>query len=432
MALSTPAGRRRGGGAGAGAGDGRRIDARVTSTRFEARRARWWSPSERGRVGRGERAGGIPVRTERGDEMDFQFSEDQDALRDAVRSFLAAEAPAAFVRAMAEDPAGFTDDLWTRTASLGWTGLLVPERHGGLGLGLVDMAVVMEEMGRRTLPGPFFSSAVLATLAAATVGVPELLAGLASGSERGTVALEESGHGSPVDRIRARARRRGAHWLLSGVKPVVLDGHTADWVLVAARTEEGIGTFLLESPALEAVPMLDPTRKAARLVLEETPAEPVGPRGDHTTMWRRIADDGAVMLCAELVGVCDAALALAVEYAKARVQFDRPISTFQAIRHKAVDMLHRAELARVGTHYAAWASDVDDRAREIAVAMAKGYVGEAAVFVTAEDIQVHGGVGFTWDCDAHLFYKRAKQNDLLLGYQGWQRSRVADLVLDPS
>jgi len=287
----------------------------------------------------------------------------------------------------------------------------------------------MEEMGRLPLPGPYFASAVLATLAARAVGAVELLAPLASGALRGTVALEESGHGSPVDRVRTRARRKGATWVLTGTKPLVLDGHSADWVLVAARTEEGIGTFLLQAPACEAVPTLDPTRKAARLVLDETPVEPVGFVGDHTAAWRRVADDGATLLCAELVGVCDAALELAVEYAKVRVQFDRPIASFQAIRHKAVDMLHRVELARVGTHYAAWTSDVDDPARESAVAMAKSYVGEAAVFVTGEDIQIHGGVGFTWDCDAHFYFKRAKQNDVMLGYQGWHRQRLADLVL---
>jgi alkylation response protein AidB-like acyl-CoA dehydrogenase len=180
------------------------------------------------------------------------------------------------------------------------------------------------------------------------------------------------------------------------------------------------------------VPTLDPTRKAARLELGDTPCEPVGPAGDHTAIWRRIVDDGAVMLAAELVGACDAALELAVEYAKVRVQFDRPIASFQAIRHKAVDMLHRLELSRVGTHYAAWTSDVDDPARAHAAAMAKGFVGEAAVFISAEDIQVHGGVGFTWDCDAHFYYKRAKQNDVMLGYQGYQRQRLADLVLDPA
>jgi alkylation response protein AidB-like acyl-CoA dehydrogenase len=363
--------------------------------------------------------------------MDFTFSDDQDALRDTVRSFLANESPGSYVRAMADDERGFTDEMWQRLADMGWPGLLVPELNGGLGLGLVDMVVVLEEMGRVPFPGPFFSSAVLATLAARRLGADELLAPLASGTLRGTVALEETGHDGPVERVRTRARRKGAHWIVNGVKPVVLDGHTADWVIVVARTEEGLGSFLLQAPTCEPVPMLDPTRKAARLVLEDTPVEPIGPGGDHTAIWRRVVDDAGVMLAAELVGASEAALDLGVEYAKVRVQFDRPIATFQAIRHKAVDMLHRLELARVGTHYAAWTSDVDNPARERAAAMAKGFVAEAAVFVSSEDIQIHGGVGFTWDCDAHFYFKRAKQNDALLGYQGWQRSRLADLVLDP-
>jgi alkylation response protein AidB-like acyl-CoA dehydrogenase len=350
--------------------------------------------------------------------MDFTFSDDQDALRDAVRSFLANEAPSTYVRAMADEERGFTDELWGKISGVGWPGLLVPEAQGGLGLGLVDMTVVMEEMGRISFPGPFFSSAVLATLAARYLGADDLLAPLASGTLRGTVALEEQGHGDPVDRVRTRARRKGATWILNGVKVLVLDGHTADWVIVVARTEEGLGSFLIQAPDAEAIPTLDPTRKAARLVLEDTPAEPVGPLTDQTAIWRRIA--------------CDAALELAVEYAKVRVQFDRPIASFQAIRHKAVDMLHRLELSRVGTHYAAWTSDVDDPAREHAAAMAKSFVGEAAVFVSSEDIQIHGGVGFTWDCDAHFYYKRAKQNDAMLGYQGFHRQRLADLVLDPA
>jgi alkylation response protein AidB-like acyl-CoA dehydrogenase len=364
--------------------------------------------------------------------VDFTFSDDQEALRDAVRSFLQRAAPPSYVRAMAEDRRGFTDELWGRIAELGWPGLLVPEAAGGLGLGLVDMTVVMEEMGRLPLPGPFFSSAVLATLAATRLGADDLLRGLASGTLRGTVALEEQGHDGPVERVRTRARRRGATWVLTGQKPLVLDGHTADWVIVVARTEEGLGSFLLQSPPATPVPTLDPTRKAARLVLEEQPAERIGTTGDHTPHWRRVADDAGVMLAAELVGASDAALELGVEYAKARVQFDRPIASFQAIRHKAVDMLHRLELARVGTHYAAWTSDVDHPEREHATAMAKGYAAQAAVFVTAEDIQIHGGVGFTWDCDAHWYYKRAKQNDVMLGYQGWQRRRLADLVLEPA
>jgi alkylation response protein AidB-like acyl-CoA dehydrogenase len=170
----------------------------------------------------------------------------------------------------------------------------------------------------------------------------------------------------------------------------------------------------------------------ARLVFDGLEAEPVGPDGDQTRGWQRIVDDTNVATCAELVGSMEAANSLAVEYAKVRVQFDRPIATFQAIKHKAADMLHRLELARAGTHYAAWASDADDPVRAEAAAMAKAYVAEAANFVAAESIQIHGGVGFTWDCDAHLHYRKAKQADLLLGYQGWQRQRLADMVLDPA
>ncbi|MFN8037346.1 MAG: acyl-CoA dehydrogenase family protein [Acidimicrobiia bacterium] len=362
--------------------------------------------------------------------MDFHFSDEQDALRDSVRAFLAQETPNRYVREMADDERGFTDGVWSKIVGLGWTGLLVPEQHGGLGLGLVDMDVVMEEMGKLPLPGPFFSSAVFATLAARRLGADELLGPLAAGTLRGTVALEELGHGDPVDRVRTRARRKGPDWVLTGRKPLVLDGHTADWAIVAARTEEGLGSFLLEAPQAEAVPTMDPTRKAARLALEERRAVPIGPIGDHTTIWRRVVDDAAVMLAAELVGASEAALDLAKEYAQVRVQFDRPIAKFQAIRHKAVDMLHRLELARVGTHYAAWTSDAEDDQREKAASMAKGFVGEAAVFISGEDIQVHGGVGFTWGCDAHFYYKRAKMNDAMLGYQGWQRDRLAGLLLD--
>jgi alkylation response protein AidB-like acyl-CoA dehydrogenase len=179
------------------------------------------------------------------------------------------------------------------------------------------------------------------------------------------------------------------------------------------------------------VPAWDVTRKLARLVFDGQTAEPVGPDGDQTRLWQRIVDDVNVALCAELVGSMEAANSLAVEYAKVRVQFDRPIATFQAIKHKAADMLHRLELARVGTHYAAWASDAEDAVRAEAAAMAKAYVTEAANDVTAESIQIHGGVGFTWDCDVHLHYRKAKQADLMLGYQGWQRQRLADLVLGP-
>jgi alkylation response protein AidB-like acyl-CoA dehydrogenase len=269
----------------------------------------------------------------------------------------------------------------------------------------------------------------MATLAARRLGATELLSDLASGARRGTLALEELGAGDPLLRVTTTASPSGDGVVLDGHKPVVLDGHTADWAIVVARTDDGLGAFLLEEPDGEPVPALDVTRKVARLSLEQRPAQRLGPDGDQTELLRRVVDDITVALAAETVGTCDAALALAVEYSKNRVQFGRPIATFQVIKHKIVDMLHQLELCRVGTHYAAWTSDVDDPQREVAAAMAKGFVGEAANFITAENIQVHGGVGFTWDVDCHLYFRRAKQNDLLFGYQGWQRRRLADLVL---
>ncbi len=365
--------------------------------------------------------------------MDFTFSREQDDLRDAVRRTLAAEAPHDYVRRMFDDEVGVTRELWEKLSELGWVGVLVPEDRGGLGLGLVDMVVIQEEMGKLPFPGPFLSSAVMATLAAVRFGADDLLGDMAAGRTRGTVALEELGHGDPVDRVRATATRSDDQsWILEGSKSLVLDGHSADFAIVAARSEDGLGAYLLEEPRGELVPAWDLTRKVARVELGGRPARRLGGDGDLTPVWRRVVDDSLVAICAELVGVCEAAIDLAVEYAKNRVQFDRPIATFQVIKHKTVDMLQRLELSRVGTHYAAWASDTDDPQRELAAAMCKGYVGEAANFVTAEDIQVHGGMGFTWDVDAHVYYRRAKQDDLMLGYQGYQRHRLADLVLGPA
>lgn len=367
--------------------------------------------------------------------MEFALDDDQLGLQRTVRSFLAERAPSSYVRGMVDDLGGpgITDDVWRELVDLGWVGLLAPEAQGGAGVGLLEMMVVLEEMGRLPLPGPFLSSAVLATVAARRLGLDDRLASLASGATRGTVALDEEGHGDVVDRIRTRASRKSGQWRLTGTKAVVLDGASADWVLVPARTQQGIGSFVIESPGSSAMADsfagLDVTRRTARLRLDDVSAHPVGPDGDHTAIWKRVADDAAVALCAETLGSMQQAFDLAVEYAKVRVQFDRPIATFQAIKHKAAEMLERIELARVGVHYAAWASDVDDPARAEAAAMAKSFVGSAANQVCGEAIQIHGGVGFTWECDAHLHYRRAKANDVLLGYSGTWRHKVADSYL---
>jgi alkylation response protein AidB-like acyl-CoA dehydrogenase len=325
-------------------------------------------------------------------------------------------------------------ELWSRIADLGWPGLLVPEEYGGLGLGLVDMTVVVEEMGKIPLPGPFFSSAVFATLAARRLDATDLLGDLASGARRGTVALDESGvHGDPLAGVQTTASADGSQWRIDGLKPVVLDGESADWAIVVARDPSGaLGSYLVDPIEASAVPGLDPTRQLARLELSGTPARRIGPDGDQGQLLRRIVDDASVMLAAELIGAAEAAFELATEYSKARVQFGRPIGTFQAVKHLAAEMLQDLTLARVGTHYATWASDTDAPDREVSAAMAKSWVTEAAIAVTGTSIQVHGAVGFTWECPAHYYYKRAKASDLMLGRQGWQRSRVADLLLGPA
>jgi alkylation response protein AidB-like acyl-CoA dehydrogenase len=362
--------------------------------------------------------------------VDFDFNDDQKALREAVRDALGGMVPADSLLAMAGEGGRMPDDLWRRIADLGWPGLLVPEGFGGLGLGLVDMTVVCEEMGRVPLPGPYFSSAVFATLAALRLGADDLLADLASGAKRGSVAVEEMAvAGDPLASIATRARNAGEEWTLDGLKPTVADGATADWVIVVARDGDGLAAFLVEGAEIDTVPGLDPTRQLGRLVMDATSARRLGPAGDQTALLRRVLDDAAVMLCAELIGASEATFELAAEYSKARVQFGRPIGTFQAVKHMAAEMLQDLTLARVITHYAAWCSDVDAEDRELSASMAKSFAPEAAVTVTSTSIQIHGAVGFTWECPAHFYYKRAKATDLMLGKQAWQRGRVADLLL---
>lgn len=363
--------------------------------------------------------------------VDFTFSTEQEARRELVKSYLSRPASEQYRREMADDSRGFTDAWWAEITRMGWTGLLVPEVLGGEGLGMVDAVVVQEEMGRVGLPGPYFSSAVAATLAATRLGADDLLADLAAGARRATVAFEEGGYGDPLATVTTTARRSGDQWVLDGTKPVVLDGHTADVAIVAAREEAGLGAFLMECPGGRLEPCMDVARRVARLELSGHRAVRIGPAGDQTGLLSRIGDDISVALCAETVGCAERALQMAVEYAKVRVQFGRPIATFQAIKHKIVDMLHQLELARVGTHWAAWCSQVDDPLRARAAAACKGFVAEAAVMVTGEAIQIHGGVGFTWDLDCHRLFRRVKQNDLLFGSQAWSRSRLADAVMGP-
>jgi alkylation response protein AidB-like acyl-CoA dehydrogenase len=371
--------------------------------------------------------------------VDFTYDDEQLALQEVARTALERECSPQLLRELADDDAGITPALWSTLVDLGWTGLLVPEDHGGTGTGLLETCIVLEQMGRLPLPGPFFSSAVAATLAARALGANELLSDLAAGTRRGTVALGEQGHGDPLSTVRTRARRKAARWVLSGDKPMVLDAHTADWVIVVARSEEGVRSYLLESPAavaagsgatVELVPSLDPTRKLARLVLDETPAVPLGPPGNQASLWQRVQDDIAIALAAETVGAADRALAEAIAYTSERIVFDKPVATYQTIRHRLVEMFQQVEMARAGVQFAAWASDTEAPERAQATAMAASYAAEAGVRVTGEDIQMHGGVGFTWANDAHFLFKRVKQNEVLSGGAAPQLQRLASIFVE--
>jgi len=362
--------------------------------------------------------------------VDFTYDDEQLALQEVAQAALERECGPQLLRELAEDPAGMTPALWSTLVDLGWTGLLVPEEHGGTGAGLLETCVVLEQMGRIPLPGPFFSSAVAATLAARALGATELLADLVSGARRGTVALGEQGHGEPVGTVRTRARRKGNHWVLNGEKPFVMDGHTADWAIVVARSEEGVRSYLLESPGGELVPSLDPTRKLARLELVERPVTPLGPPGNQLGLWQRTEDDIAVGLAAETVGAADRALSEAIAYTSERIVFDKPVATYQTVRHRLVEMFQQVEMARAGFQFAAWASDTESPERAQSAAMASSYAADAGVRVTGDDIQLHGGVGFTWANDAHFLFKRVKQNEILSGGAGAQRHRLAALFVE--
>jgi alkylation response protein AidB-like acyl-CoA dehydrogenase len=362
--------------------------------------------------------------------VDFTYDAEQLALQDVARSALERECDPRTLRQLVDDPTGTMPALWSTLVDLGWTGLLVPEEHGGTGTGLLEVCIVMEQMGRIPFPGPFFSSAVAATLAARALGAGDLLGPLASGERRGTVALLEQGHGDPLSTVRTRARRKSADWVLTGEKPFVVDGHSADWVIVVARSEEGVRSYLLEGPDAELVPSLDPTRKIARLVLDDTPVVPLGPHGSQAALWARVQDDIAVTLAAETVGAADRALAEAIAYTSTRVVFDRPVATYQTVRHRLVEMFQQVEMARAGVQFAAWASDTDAPERAQSAAMASSYAGEAGVRVTGDDIQLHGAVGFTWANDAHFLFKRVKQNEVLVGGVSPARHRLASLFIE--
>jgi alkylation response protein AidB-like acyl-CoA dehydrogenase len=380
--------------------------------------------------------------------MDFGFSREQELLRQTARSFLEKECPSAFVRRMMDDPAGTTDEFSRKLAELGWLGLVYPEAHGGAGLGLVDLTVVLEEMGRAVMPGPFFSTVLLGGLAIREAGSPEQQAAwlprLTAGEVRATLALlEESARWDAAGVGLAAKPSKAGGWVLSGTKLFVPDGHTADLLVVAARTARptkddpahGVTLFLVPADARGVartpLPTMDQTRKLAEVTLARVEVGPDAVLGTLHQGWTplaRVLDRAAVALCAEMCGGAQRVLELSTEYAKVRVAFGRPIGAYQAIKHRCADMLVAVENAKSITYYAAWAADQGAPDAPLAASMAKAFVSDAYRKVAGDGIQIHGGIGFTWEHDLHLYFKRAKGSEVTFGDATLHRERVARLL----
>ena len=374
--------------------------------------------------------------------MRMAFTEEQDSLRAMVRGFLRDRCPEAEVRRQMETETGFDDEVWRQFGvELGLCGLAVPERFGGAGCSFVETGVVLEELGASLACLPYLSSVVLAQSLLLATGDVEAqtrwLPGLASGSVRGTVAFAEETGGWNGLGIHTTAAPDGKSWRLDGEKTFVIDGHTAELLLVIAGTGEGLSVFALEPDAdgltRDALATMDQTRKQARLELAGAPAALVGRTGAGKAALDRMSGVAAVALATEAVGGARATLDAAVGYATMRTQFGRPIGGFQAIKHRCADMLLRVEHARSAAYHALWATtegaDTDTGTElPIAAAMAKSYCTEAYAWVAAQNIQIHGGIGFTWEHSAHLYYKRALSSRLLFGDPAAHREVLADLI----
>ena len=369
--------------------------------------------------------------------MNFAFSEEQEELRNIVRSFLENKSPEAAVREQMETENGFDDAVWTQMAEqMGLQSLIIPEEYGGSGYSYVELTVVLEEMGRALLCAPYFSTVVLAANTILQAGddaaKKDLLPGIASGETKATLALTEANGRWDEAGIEATATKDGDAWKINGEKMFVLDGHTADLIIVAAKTDAGTSLFHLNSDAAgltrEALSTMDQTRKQAKLTFADTPATLIGTDGGGWDVLSTVLDLTAVALAAEQVGGAQLVLEMAVQYAKDRVQFGRPIGSFQAIKHKCADMLLEVESAKSAAYYAAWcASEMNDELPSVA-SLAKAYCSEAYFHASAENIQIHGGIGFTWEHPAHLYFKRAKSSELLFGDPTYHRELLAQRI----
>jgi alkylation response protein AidB-like acyl-CoA dehydrogenase len=375
--------------------------------------------------------------------MNFAFSEEQEMLRDTARRFLEAKVPSEVVRRLMETDSGFDEKLWSQIAEQGWQAMAIPEEYGGAGFTFMEQAILMEEMGRVLFPVPYLSSIVLGADLILTAGTEAqkqaLLPAVAAGERRVAVAhLEE--HGSwDADGIAMLAKRDGDGFVLEGTKAFVLDGHTADTLAVVVRTaegssgEEGISLLVVDADApgvsRRRVETMDMTRKQAEVTFSGVRVPESSLLGHEGVGWSALQDTltrAIVALAFEEVGGAQRCLDMSVEYAKQRVQFGRPIGSFQAIKHKCADMLVDVESAKSAAYYAGWAVTSESDEVAIVAPLAKSFCSEAFFRCAAENIQIHGGIGFTWEHDAHLYFKRAKTDELLFGTPAWHRAVLAD------
>lgn len=377
--------------------------------------------------------------------MDFGFSEEQEMLRQSARQFLETECAMTYVRKMMDDDTGYSAAQWKKMADLGWTGLIFSEEQGGAGLNMVDLVVVLEEMGRVVMPGPFFATVILGGLAVDLAGTAaqkkKYLPGICDGTLKATLAqVEESGRWD-AEGITLLAKKDGSTYTLSGTKLFVHDAHNADLLIVPARTKgkgtKGITLFLVDTKqqgvTVTLLKTMDQTRKLCEVSFDNVQVGKDGILGKADKGWvllDRLVDRAKVALCAEMCGGAQKVLEISVAYAKVREQFGRPIGSFQAIQHKCANMMVQVESAKSATYYAAWAVANDVPEAHLAACMAKAYCSDAYRMVSGEGIQIHGGIGFTWEHDMHLYFKRAKGSEVTFGDATWNRELVAQEVLD--
>ena len=374
--------------------------------------------------------------------MKFAFNEEQQELRRQARAFLDRNSSSQHVRTAMQTDRGYEQDVWRSIGGeLGWTAITIPEAHGGLGLGYVELVALLEETGRALLCSPLFATVALAANALLASGdserAAELLPGIAAGTTTATLAyLEESGSWDPAA-ISATVRRDRDEYVLDWVKTFVPDGHSADWLIVPARAPGSSGAAGISLLALAAdtsgvsrrlLPTMDQTRKQAEVVLDSVRVPISALLGVEGHAWPSISrtlDLAAVALAAEQVGGAQRCLDMTVAYAKDRKQFGRPIGSFQAIKHKCADMLLKVESARSAAYYAGWAAAVGEPELPAVSSLAKAYCSDAYFHCAAEAIQIHGGVGFTWEYDVHLHFKRARAAESFLGSPAYHRELVA-------